>query len=55
MDITERVIIVRNTNSSDLDFTIKICTIKIWEPTPNNFSWEHPVPCRYEMGHELLL
>jgi len=50
MDITEGVITVWNTNSSDLDFTVKIR-----EPLSSNFSWEHPVPCRYEMGHELLL
>jgi len=41
---------VWNTNSSDLDFSFKI-----WERLPSNFTWEHPVPCIYEMGHELLL
>jgi len=50
MDITEGVNMVWNTNIWDLDFTIEIR-----ETLPSNFSWEHPVPCRYEMGHELLL
>jgi hypothetical protein len=50
MGVKEGLIMAWNTDCSNLDFTIKI-----WERLQSNFSRERPVPCSYEMGHELLL